>query len=174
MHKYTRSILGNPSQQRKKTQPILFDPKEPLPSSPKPPLTVSTADSIQFFPESYIELSLKDSIVVSQIHSTKNSPFISPKESLENSPNLSPKESLENFHVWSTSPKFSFLSPKKELLEIPLEEEDPFKTYINPLPPENSQLILDYLAMAGKIPQQQPPPPPPPRVFNKLLLDMPL
>jgi hypothetical protein len=44
---------------------LLSSPEEPLPSSPKPPLTVSTTDSIKFFPESYIKLSLKDSIVVS-------------------------------------------------------------------------------------------------------------
>jgi hypothetical protein len=118
----------------------LPSPKESLPNSPKPSLTISTTDSIKFFPEIYIELSLKDSTVVSQIHSFKYSPKISPKESLEDLP------------VWSTTPKFSFLDPKREVLEIsqtssseiPLEEEEEeeelIKTYINPLSPENSQL----------------------------------
>jgi len=142
-------------------------------------LTVSIADSIQFFPEIYIKLSLKDSTVVTKIHYTEYSPHISLKESLKDSPKISPKESLEDFLVWSTSPWFSFLSPKREVLEIPqtsfleipLEKEYLLNTYINPLFPENSQLILDYLTMVGKIPQQQqqPPPPPPPRVFNKFV-----
>jgi hypothetical protein len=83
---------------------------------------------------------------------------------------------LKIFPVWSTTPKFSFLNPKREVLEIPqttfpenpLEEGELLKTYINPLFPENSQLILQHLIMAGKIPHQQPPPPPPPRFFNKV------
>jgi len=67
-------------------------------------------------------------------------------------------------------PEVSFLSHKKEILEIPLEEEESFKTCINPLALENSQVILNYLDMAWKIPQlQQPPPPLPPRVFNKFI-----
>ena len=79
--------------------------KKSLPNSPKPSLTVSTTESIKFFPENFIDLSLKESIVVSQIHSFKDSRKISPKESLEDLP------------VWSTTPKFSCLDPKKEFLE---------------------------------------------------------
>jgi hypothetical protein len=93
-------------------------PKESLPNSPKPSLTISIADSIKVFPESYIEISLKDSTVVSKIHPFKYYPHIFPKESLETSPKISPKESLEDIPVWSTTPEFLFLDPKREVLDI--------------------------------------------------------
>jgi hypothetical protein len=68
---------------------------------------------LNFLPENYIVLSLKDSTVISQIYSTENSP----KESLEISPHISLKESPHNSPI--ESPRFPFLSPKEENLETP-------------------------------------------------------
>jgi hypothetical protein len=87
----------------------------------------------------------------------------------EDSPKVSPKDSVEVSLV--TSPRFSFLFPKKESSKIPqiILPEDPFeeeyfKTFINPLTLENSKLFLEH-PMAGQQKQQQPPRPP--RIFNK-------
>jgi hypothetical protein len=74
------SRINNPINPSNLSYPsMLSSLKEPLPSSPKPPLTVSTKKTIQYFPQSYIEISLKYSTVVFQIYYTKDSPHISRK-----------------------------------------------------------------------------------------------